>query len=142
MSEMYHYPMLIVGWFGLFVTALNLLPVGQLDGGHIMFGLFSDRVHRMIGIITVVILAMLSLPELIISFAGSQNVFFPEWMNSLIVPGGASWIFWVLMIVFVIKFKHPAVTDTAPLDLRRKLIGALAILIFILSFTPSPIVLR
>lgn len=142
MSEMYHYPMLVVGWFGLFVTALNLLPVGQLDGGHVMFGLFSNKLHRTIGIITVVILAMLSLPELIISFAGSRNIFFPDWMNSLIVPGGASWIFWVVTIVFLIKFRHPTVTDETPLDTRRKLIGVFAMIIFILSFTPSPLILR
>ncbi len=142
MSEMYHYPMLIVGWFGLFVTALNLLPVGQLDGGHLMFGLFSEKTHRWIGIATVSILAMFSIPELVITFLASRNVLLPLWMNSLIVPGGSTWILWVVMILFLVKLRHPAVTDNTPLDFRRKLIGGLAFIIFIISFTPSPLVLQ
>ena len=43
MNEIYHYPLLCVGWFGMFVTALNLLPIGQLDGGHIIYSMFGRR---------------------------------------------------------------------------------------------------
>lgn len=43
MNEIYHYPFLCVGWFGLLVTALNLLPVGQLDGGHIVYAIFKGK---------------------------------------------------------------------------------------------------
>ena len=142
MSEMYHYPMLCVGWFGLFVTALNLLPVGQLDGGHLMYGLFPKRIHRLIGIVTVSILALLSIPELILSIAGDSLPKSFAWLEKVAVPGGSSWIFWVVMIIFVIKFRHPAAVDESPMDLKRKVIGLLTILIFILSFTPSPIVLE
>jgi membrane-associated protease RseP (regulator of RpoE activity) len=142
MSEMYHYPLLCVGWFGLFVTALNLLPVGQLDGGHLMYGLFSRRNHRIIGIATVIILAMLSIPELIIGLADDKLPHWLDWLEKIAVPGGSSWIFWVLMIVFVIKFRHPETLDESDLDFKRKIIGMLSILIFVLSFTPSPIVLE
>ncbi len=142
MSEMYHYPMLCVGWFGLFVTALNLLPVGQLDGGHLMYGLFPKSIHRIIGIFTVAILAVLSIPELVIGLAGDSLPRSFEWLNSIAIPGGSSWIFWVVMIVFVIKFRHPAAIDESPINMKRIVIGALTILIFVLSFTPSPIVLE
>jgi membrane-associated protease RseP (regulator of RpoE activity) len=142
MSEMYHYPMLCVGWFGLFVTALNLLPVGQLDGGHLMYGLFPKNIHRIIGIVTVIILAAISIPELIIGLAGDSLPKSLNWLESIAIPGGSSWIFWVVMIVFVIKFRHPAAIDESPMNFRRIMIGALTILIFVLSFTPSPIVLQ
>jgi membrane-associated protease RseP (regulator of RpoE activity) len=142
MSEMYHYPLLCVGWFGLFVTALNLLPVGQLDGGHLMYGLFPRRIHRIIGIATVCFLALLSLPEIILQLAGNPTPSYLAWLEQIAIPGGSSWIFWVIMILFIIKLRHPAPVDESPMDLKRKIIGVLTIIIFVLSFTPSPLVLE
>ncbi len=142
MSEMYHYPMLCAGWFGLFVTALNLLPVGQLDGGHLIYGLFPRRIHRIIGIVTVSALALISIPELILSLAGDKLPHYFDWLEKVAIPGGSSWIFWVVMILFIIKLRHPAAIDESPMDMKRKIIGVLTIIIFILSFTPSPIVLE
>ena len=51
--EVMHYPLLLAGWLGLFFTALNLLPVGQLDGGHIVYALFGPRVHAVVARVTV-----------------------------------------------------------------------------------------
>jgi len=142
MSEMYHYPMLCVGWFGLFVTALNLLPVGQLDGGHLMYGLFPKHIHRLIGIITVCGLALISLPQLIVELAGNSLPDSFSWLEKIAIPGGSSWIVWSLMILFVIRLRHPTALDESPMNLRRKIVGVLTILIFVVCFTPSPLVLQ
>jgi membrane-associated protease RseP (regulator of RpoE activity) len=101
------------GWVGLFVTALNLLPVGQLDGGHIAYALFG-RKSKIIFRFTI----MLCLG---ISF------FF--------------YVGWTLMIVLVLVFgfRHPPpLDDVTPLDLKRKILGGIVFSLFILSFTPVP----
>jgi membrane-associated protease RseP (regulator of RpoE activity) len=141
MSEMYHYPMLCVGWFGLFVTSLNLLPAGQLDGGHLVYGLVSPKLHRLIGMVTVAVLLLLSLPDTILAIADSGAFHAPLWLGKLAVPGGSTWLLWALVITFVIRFRHPSTLDESPLDRPRVLIGMMTLLIFVLSFTPSPIVL-
>ncbi|HYM20277.1 MAG TPA: site-2 protease family protein [Candidatus Kapabacteria bacterium] len=142
MSEMYHYPMLCVGWFGLFVTSLNLLPVGQLDGGHTTYGLFSPIIHKTLGIITVSVLALIALPEIILAYAPTSWQANLRWLEPLAINGGSTWIFWVIMILLVIRFRHPTTIDESPLDRKRIVIGFLTLLIFVLSFTPSPLALQ
>jgi len=138
MSEVYHYPMLCAGWFGLFVTALNLLPVGQLDGGHLTYTLFGRRLHLLLGQITSFGLFAISIPAVICSFWESA----PAWLHSISFPGGETWFLWAIMTTFVIRWRHPATDDESPLDIRRKIIGYVAIAIFILCFTPSPLVIQ
>jgi membrane-associated protease RseP (regulator of RpoE activity) len=127
MSEIYHYPFLCVGWFGLFVTAMNLFPVGQLDGGHIFYSMFGTNLHRKVADVTFSLL-------MILGIAGFATEFF----NLNFPVGWSGWIFWGLILRFLIKLYHPEIYDPVDLDRRRKLIGSFAMLIFITSFSPVP----
>lgn len=130
MSEIYHYPYLCVGWFGLFVTSMNLVPVGQLDGGHIIYAMFGSETQMKISSIAMVILILLGLGGVVESVLVSGTNF-----------GWTGWLFWSAILYFVIKVKHPPVYDESEIDPKRKAIGWFAILMFILCFSPSPFVL-
>lgn len=127
MSEIYHYPFLCVGWFGLLITAMNLLPVGQLDGGHIIYSMFGEKKHEIIATITMLGLVALSVIGILDSYFGFNINF-----------GWPGWIIWALLLYFVIKIKHPPVAQFEILDIRRRMLGYFAILIFIFSFSPMP----
>ena len=107
------HPVAYAGWVGLFVTALNLLPIGQLDGGHIVYALFGARAQ----VISRVALAGLA--------------FICLFYN----PG------WLLLVILLLLFgvRHPPTLDEiTPLDPRRRLIGILTLGVFFVSFTPIP----
>ena len=107
------HPMAWAAWFGLFVTALNMLPFFQLDGGHVTYALFG-RFHRM------------AAWPLLAGLIG-LGFLWPGW-----------WVWSVIMII--LGPRHPPVFDEhLPLDDRRKWVGWLAIVIFVLSFSPRPI---
>jgi membrane-associated protease RseP (regulator of RpoE activity) len=111
--EILIHPIGYAGWVGLFVTALNLLPVGQLDGGHIAYALFG-RKSRAIFLIAIAGMAFIT-------------IFYN--------PG---WLFLVILFI-IFGFRHPApMDDQTPLDGRRKLLGVIAFLAFLLSFNPTP----
>ncbi|MCX8117985.1 MAG: site-2 protease family protein [Desulfobacterota bacterium] len=111
--EVILHPIGYAGWVGLFVTALNLFPVGQLDGGHIAYAIFGQKSRA---VFLIAIAAM-----------GFITVFLnPGWFLLLI-----------LMVLF--GFRHPRpLDDETPLDGRRKAMGGFMFLVFLLSFTPSP----
>lgn len=128
MSEIYHYPYLCVGWFGLFITSMNMIPVGQLDGGHISYSMFGEKTHYKISIVAFSIMFVFG----IIGFADT----FLELNYGI---GWSGWLFWSLILYFIIKLKHPPVLDVAEIDFKRKLIGYFSFFIFIISFSPVPI---
>lgn len=130
MSEIYHYPYLVAGWFGLLVTSMNMIPVGQLDGGHISYTMFGNKKHYTISAISAIAL-------LVLGFGGLLDVF----LELNIGIGWSGWLFWAFILYFIIKLKHPPVADNLPLDKKRMYLGYLSFFIFIISFSPAPIML-
>ncbi|MBN2469845.1 MAG: site-2 protease family protein [Anaerolineae bacterium] len=111
------HPVALAAWFGVLLTALNLLPLGQFDGGHVAYALFGRRAWPLA-------YAVFSL----LALAGF--LFWPTWLI---------WAFLALMT----GLQHPPPhDDITPLDLRRKALGWLTILIFLLILVPQPIIAR
>jgi membrane-associated protease RseP (regulator of RpoE activity) len=130
MSEVYHYPFLCVGWFGLFITSMNMIPVGQLDGGHIAYAMFGDQNHFKLSVICTSVMFVFGIIGLLDSMLE---------INYGI--GWSGWLFWALILYFVIKLKHPPVLDSTELDSGRKLVGYFSFFIFLISFSPMPFML-
>lgn len=107
------HPIAFAGWIGLFVTSLNLIPIGQLDGGHIAYAFLGER-HLMISRVLVGILLIVGL-------------FFWE-----------GWLIWAVLMV-ILGLRHPPVIYwEIPLDRKRRLIGLIGMIIFIVTFIPAP----
>lgn len=108
------HPTALAAWFGLFVTAMNLLPIGQLDGGHVVYGLFGPRAAQKI------------------SF-GAFLALFPL---ALVWPG---WLMFSLLVYFL-GLRHPPPLDPhTPPTPGAKVLGWVAVVLFILTFIPVPI---
>ncbi len=152
MNEIYHYPFLNVGWFGLFVTSLNMLPIGQLDGGHItyaMFGKLHARIARVAWWIILVIGSSALLEMLYITldtnWAGSfvqiiKDMIFPtlSWLKGnvpFVFQGWFGWLVWAFITKVFIKLDHPPVVQNDKLDRRRMAIGWVALFILLSSFS-------
>lgn len=125
------HPIAFAGWIGLLITALNLIPIGQLDGGHIAYAMFGERQPM--------ITAILILPVLFYLGALSVLTMFFPWMEVLPgAPGWQGWIIWSLLPL-LIGLRHPPVINAyIPLDPTRRLIGWAAVVIFLVSFVPAP----
>jgi membrane-associated protease RseP (regulator of RpoE activity) len=106
-------PIALAGWFGLFVTFLNLLPIGQLDGGHVVYALLGRR-HRWVaraGLLTIIGLAFL---------------------------GWQGWVMWAVLVT-VLGLDHPPTIDDTPLDPARRVAAWLTIGLFAITFMPVPL---
>ena len=113
-SDLFLHPVAFAGWVGLLVTAFNLFPIGQLDGGHVSFALLGEKAKSLTKILLVAFVFM--------------GIFF--WIG---------WIVWALIIT-LLGLKHPRVIDDRErLSPWRRFIGAVILVIFILSFIPAPI---
>jgi membrane-associated protease RseP (regulator of RpoE activity) len=112
LSQIALHPVAIAAWVGMFATSLNLLPGGQLDGGHIIFAI-NPRAHS-----TISRLAILALLPLAWYF----------W---------AGWLLWA--VVLRLTGSHPPVPESSPLNARRKLLALFGLLMLLLTFTWDPI---
>jgi membrane-associated protease RseP (regulator of RpoE activity) len=116
-------PFHAAAWLGLLVTSLNLIPSGQLDGGHAVYAVFGERIHRWTGRIAFVAMVALSISGL-------------YFYNS---PSG---ILFAILLGVMMRIRHPEPLDNAPLDPTRRLVAFFTLLIFLLSFMPFPIQIR
>ena len=118
----YLHPVALAGWLGLLVTMMNLLPLGSMDGGHIMYAVLGKWHHHISVLFAVLLLAI-----------GAVGFFMG-------IHGLGVWGVWGMLNLFVFGLRHPPPVNAGdPLDGKRKLIAALAALIFILTFVPIPI---
>lgn len=107
------HPVAFSGWIGLLVACLNLLPVGQLDGGHVAYAVFGPH-QRKIGAAVVVILVVLG------------------------IAGWGGWLVWAALLMFM-GVGHPRVVcEWIPLDDSRRVIGWITLAVFVMTFTPAP----
>ena len=107
-------PLGLAAWFGLLVTALNLMPIGQLDGGHVTYALLRDRAH------------------------GISRI--ASWICVALVYFGPSWILWAILMRVLGRRHPPTLDDHAPVGRARVVVGVLSLVVFVLCFVPDPIV--
>lgn len=174
--ELMHFPFLFAGFLALVFTSLNLLPIGQLDGGHVLYGLVGFKKHRIIasGFFVGFIfyaglgfeyispaqpasLLIWTIPGygifLYLCFTGlrlptkdtimyAAIVFAVQYLMLFLFPsvtGYSGWLLFGLLIGRVLGIPHPPTEIEQPLDQKRKILAWLALIVFILCFTPSPI---
>ncbi|MCJ7698096.1 MAG: site-2 protease family protein [Thermoplasmata archaeon] len=107
------HPTLFAGWVGIFLTAVNLLPAGQLDGGHVARAVLKEK-HKYVSWVVIFVLAGLSF-------------FYTGWL-----------MFAIIILLFIGTQHQPPLNEITRLDTRRKLLGLAILIIFILSFAPIP----
>jgi membrane-associated protease RseP (regulator of RpoE activity) len=112
-------PVGVAGWFGFFVTALNLIPAGQLDGGHLVYAMFGRR-HALIS-------------KLAVGCLMAIGLYF----------GSPTWLIWSALIVGLMGFQHaPPMDDITPLDGKRLALGVFALILLFLLLPPVPLSVR
>jgi membrane-associated protease RseP (regulator of RpoE activity) len=113
LQDIYLHPVARAAWVGLLATALNLLPIGQLDGGHILYAILGERTR----------------------FLSRVFIFILVLMGMFIAY---SWLFWAALLFFF-GMRHPAIVDFHPLGRFRIWLAIVALAVFILSFTAAPV---
>ena len=113
-------PFQMAAWVGLLVTSLNLLPVGQLDGGHAVYAVLGAGVHKALGRAAFVAMATLAILGWV-------------WYRS---PSG---FLYTVLLAIMLRIRHPQTEESEPLGTTRQIVALITLLVFILSFWPFPI---
>lgn len=113
-------PFYLAAWIGLLVTSLNLMPVGQLDGGHGTFAMFGLRAHKLIGRLAFITVAVMS-------------------VLGFIWHGSPSGFLYTVLLAVMLRVRHPSPQAMEPLGWVRIIVGILTLVVFALSFVPFPI---
>ncbi len=143
-QDLFLHPVAFAGWVGLFVTALNLIPSGQLDGGHIVYAIFSRKYHRItsIAMITVLVIFGVGTESIMILSDRYLSSGVSSFVNRLpAFEGWPGWILWAVLLTLIGTKHPPTIHEEEELDGRRKLLGFVSLLIFIGCITPVPITL-
>jgi membrane-associated protease RseP (regulator of RpoE activity) len=112
------HPMAFAGWVGLLITSLNLIPIGQLDGGHILYALLREKANRV--------------ASLLLLFAAIAI--------ALDLRNLGNWIPMLILVYFLVGTAHPPTADdNEPLGLGRIVLGWLTLAFILIGFTPTPI---
>jgi membrane-associated protease RseP (regulator of RpoE activity) len=111
-TALYVHPMAMAAWVGMLATSLNLLPGGQLDGGHIIFAV-NPRLHRPVSMLSILVLLLLS---------------WYYW---------AGWLLWAVVLRFT-GSRHPDVPLLPPLDIKRRVLAFFALVMLALTLIPAP----
>ncbi len=176
--EMMHYPWIFAGFLALFFTALNLMPIGQLDGGHVIYGMVGPKMHKYIsstvfvGFVFYAGLGVINPHDpnqdfydtikwvplyvlfLYILFRGlSKNwrdrllvavsVFAAQYAISFTYPGIEGYSGWLVFAFIVGRFlgiNHPPALIETPIGRNRQIIGWIALIVFVISFSPRPLI--
>src|SRR5215212_1416864 len=104
------------GWVGIFITALNLIPIGQLDGGHILYALLRQKAH---------IVAQLLLMGAVVA---------------VFIGGYWGWSLMIIILMLIGPIHPPTANDNVPLGMTRAVLGWLSLLFVIIGFTPTPFI--
>ncbi|MDW7690336.1 site-2 protease family protein [Flammeovirgaceae bacterium SG7u.111] len=178
--EIMHSPLLLAGFLACFFTALNLIPIGQLDGGHILYGLIGPRLHRWVSPALFILfiffgglglfsaqdfhvdwshnleMTLIYLVYLYFTFSKitkdpksialiAVSVYTAQFLFKSMVPtveGYTGWLVFGFLIGRFLGVYHPPAIYEQPIGWKRKVIGWLSLIIFVISFSPTPFIIK
>lgn len=138
-ADIFLHPVAFAGWLGLFITVLNLLPIGQLDGGHIIYALFGKGHSAIANAATAAVFLLMALGPPYDWFKGMGIQDLWPVLTAWVASRWYGWLFFVLLVRSLLGVRHPPPVDAeAPVDPTRRVIGYVSLAIFAVCFIPVP----